>query len=242
MADIKVFSQEEYKIFDKLMQTPGAGPKGWFQMYMHKNPGIIGEPCVDKQNLVVAKGREFVAQKIFETSLIEDGTNRPAMHGYKVSHFGVGGGGASVTGQDITLYGPTLSDNGLYQPISLGDESYLEEPSKYEDTSQSPIINSYRNAVKPIDTHGQIYLEPVAYEDSPNYYTKVKCTCVIPAGEPSQLAAGGSVQISEAGLYFVNQALADTDPDKTNMFAHISFSPKWKEKESTITIFWYVLF
>ena len=47
--------------------------------------------------------------------------------------------------------------------------------------------------------------------------------------------------MSEAGLYFVNEALADGDTNKVHMFAHICFAPKYKELESTLTIFWYIL-
>jgi len=243
--DITVLHNEDYKIFDKLIagvnNKPRSGPVGWVQVYMNDHNLARRTPDHEGSNLIVAKGREFVAQKIFETNIMGDGTTRTDFYNYKVSHFAVGAGGAVVSGQDVTLQGPAIADTALYQPISLGDEIYLEEPSHYSDTTESPVVHTYENAVKPIMTHGDIYLEPVSYEGAPDYYTKVKCTCVVPAGEPSMLAPGASTPINEASLYFVNAALADTDPAKLQMFSHICFPPKWKEKESNLTIFWYIL-
>ena len=80
-----------------------------------------------------------------------------------------------------------------------------------------------------------------------NYTTKkIKNTCIIPAGEPYDLGIGESVKIDEAGLYFVLNSAVDPDNDppiysNPKLFAHICFAPKWKEKESQLTIIWYIL-
>jgi hypothetical protein len=63
----------------------------------------------------------------------------------------------------------------------------------------------------------------------------MKCTCIVPSGEPNALAPGGTTKIDEAGLYFVSASTP-------LLFSHICFAPKWKEKESTLTIQWYILF
>lgn len=235
-----IFSQEEYNIFDKIHGNYTKEdlrkklPRGWVQMYFGN------KKVVDGPNLIVAQGREFVAQKLFEITDTDD-TSRETYYNHKISHFAIGSGGAIVETNDVTLTGPEINDRYLAQPISLGDELYLEEPSHYEDSTEEPIVHSYRNAVKPINTHGNISLQPVEYENSPDCYTKVLCRCVIPDGEPSGLAPGASTPISEAGLYFVNNSLADTDPKKVNLFARICFAPKWKELESDIVIKWYIL-
>lgn len=238
MPNTIISYNEDNKIFDKLETgkiNKRSLPIGWVQVYLNSKKVFEGS------NLIVAKGREFVAQKMFELSTMEDGTTRPNYYNYKITHFAIGSGGSTVNGNDFTLLGPLISDYHLYNPICLGDEIYLEEPSKLEDATESPIVHSYRNSVKPITTDGKIYIEPVSYEGSPDYYTKVKCVCVIPAGEPTPLSPGGAVQISEAGLYFVQPALADTDIEKLHMFAHICFPPKFKEKESRFEIHWYII-
>jgi len=234
---------EDYKIFDKLGREAQRkrGPVGWVKAYMHKNPNQLGEPFYDGPNLILAKGREFVAQKIFQVNVKEDATSRPDYRNHKVSHFAVGSGGASVAGSVVTLSGPEIGDTALYEVISLGNAAYLDEPSAYTASGESPLVHTYTDAVKPITTDGEIYLEPVSYPSSPDYYTKVKCTCVIPAGEPTMIDPAASVEISEAGLYFVDESLADGDSNKVHTFAHICFAPKWKEKESQLTIFWYIL-
>jgi hypothetical protein len=104
---------------------------------------------------------------------------------------------------------------------SLGGVGYLTE-------TDSGVLT----AVKPITTK---YLESVSYlrpDGSLNCaaYTKMKCTCIVSDNEPS-----GTTKIDEAGLYFVSGSTA-------KLFSHICFAPKWKEKESTLTIEWYILF
>ena len=238
MANKVITINEDYKIFDKLLTAkktnPTCGPLGFAKIYLkHKK-------VHEGSNLVVAKGREFVAQKIFNIFSTESNITRPDYTNYKISHFAIGAGGCSITGTDVTLHGPLIGDTGLYKPISLMSGSgYLNEPSLYQDTSTTPLIYSYKNAVKPINS---IYLEEVQYQNSDSYYTKVKCVCNIPVGEPSQMVTGTSVPISEAGLYFVNPALADTDPKKVQLFSHITFPTKFKEKDDgELTIKWYIL-
>ena len=232
MSDSIVISHnEDYKIFDSLINKKKKqiipGPIGWVKVYLNSKKVFEGS------NIIVAQGREFVAQKIFNINNKEDNTLRPDYRNHNLSHFAIGSGGATVSGDSITLNGPEITDTYLSEPISLGDSSYLDEPSNYTATGEDPLVHTYQESVKPITTHGGLFLEPVDYNTS-EYYTKVKCTCVIPAGEPGILDPNASVEISEAGLYSVH----NTD---VKMFAHICFPPKWKEKESSITIYWYIL-
>ena len=230
MSNIVIFEKDDYKIFDKMVaggkKTPQRGPVGWVQVLLNHKKVFEGN------NLVVAQGREFVAQKLFSTSLY-DGGSRPNYTGYNISHFSIGSGGATASGSTYTLLGPYICDVALSQPIQLGNTIYLDEPSNFD---AGDNIHTYHDAVKPIVTDGEILLEPDDYGGGTcTYYTKVKCVCKIPAGEPSGILSGESVQVSEAGLYFV-----DSTPD-VKMFSHICFPPKWKEKESDLTINWYIL-
>jgi hypothetical protein len=230
VLDHNIVLSEEYRIFDKLakmMDHGMRGPIGWVQMFLQTKSGLIYD---EGWNLVVAQGREYVAQRVFN-SYAYSGGSRPNWTSHVISHFAVGSGGSIVSGapSTVTLNGPYICDTGLLAPTSLGIGGYLTEPGG---TSL---------AVKPISaSSGSAYLESVSYSGGSTLcsnYTKMKCTCIIPNGEPSSLAPGGTTKIDEAGLYFVVPAA--TTP---LLFSHICFAPKWKEKESTFTLQWYILF
>jgi len=219
---------EEYKIFDMLehkMRQGARGPLGWVQIFLQTKKGLIYD---EGPNLVVAQGREYVAQRVFN-SYAYSGGSRPDWTSYVLSHFAVGSGGSLVAGSppSVTLNGPYICDTGLITATSLGIGGYLTEPG-------GTVL-----AVKAITaSSGTKYLESVSYTGggtSCSYYTKMKCTCIIPNGEPSSLAPGGTTKIDEAGLYFVSGSTP-------KLFSHICFAPKWKEKESVLTIQWYILF
>jgi len=220
--------KEDYKIFDKLadeMNNGLRGPLGWVQIYLQTKNGLVYD---EGPNLVTAQGREYVAQRLFASNAYSGGS-RPNWTSYVLSHFAVGSGGSVVSGSPptVTLNGPYICDTRLITATSLGVAGYLTEPSG---TSL---------AVKAITASGgSRFLESNSYSGggtSCTYYTKMKCTCIVPNGEPSTLAPGGTTKIDEAGLYFVSGSSA-------LLFSHICFAPKWKEKESTLIIQWYILF
>jgi hypothetical protein len=223
---------EDYKVFDRLahdMHHVARGPLGWVQIYLRTKKGLVfDEGC----NLVSAQGREFVAQKVF--NIPRPGTPLVDLRSYNVSHFAVGQGGSIVTGSppSVTLNGPYICDIHLITSISLGQSDYLTEPS------------GTATAVKNITANGgSLILESASYTGGGllcTSFTKMKCTCIIPSGEPTSLAAGDAVKIDEAGLYFVNNTVNPSI--LPNLFSHICFAPKWKEKESDLTIVWYILF
>jgi hypothetical protein len=224
VADQSVFLKEDYKIFDMLAQKGNhntTGPIGWVQIFLQTRHGLVYD---DGSNLVVAQGREFVAQRVFN-SYAYSGGSRTNWTNYVISHFAVGSGGSVVSGSPsvVTLNGPFVCDTKLLAATSLGGVGYLTE-------TDSGVLT----AVKPITTK---YLESVSYSGSSpcSSYTKMKCTCTVSDTEPTSLAPGGTTKIDEAGLYFVSGSTV-------KLFSHICFAPKWKEKESTLTIEWYILF
>ena len=232
--DQKIILSDEYKIFDQLKkesrQKPKAGPLGWVRAYMQSKNDLTRKLFFEGPNMVVAQGRYFVAQKIFQ---IPDGSVNYT--NYKISHFGIGAGGATVSGDSVSLLGPHICDTTLYKPIGLGRTH--NEPVIFDNSSLSDdlktLYTSY-GALKPINT---ITLVSEEYDDtgrSCDYNTKVKCECIIGPGEPPALTINGYVPISEAGLYFVYR-------DNARMFAHVCFPPKYKELDSTITIDWFIL-
>ena len=163
---------------------------------------------------------------------------------YKISHFAIGSGGADISNKVVTLVGPKIDDRFLYQPITLGNSKYKNEPSEYVGLGEQPLLHSYINAVKPIidvnhrldPDYGALYLESVRYDEPIDYYTKVMFKCVIPPGEPASLPPNTAVEISEAGLYFTDSTVSDIQ-----LFSHICFPPKWMELDSKFIILWYIL-
>ena len=236
------YTQEE--IWDLLEEKAkkNPGPQGFCQMYLD------GRFCDQGSNLVVAGGREYVAQRLF--NVYPAGSSLPDVRDWLVGLFGVGAGGATCNANVIQLQGPTICDTGLYRAISLGNSEYLDDPITYDETDI--LLDPYDiyksvNVVKPVnwEPNGAIELIPVDYGSCTDQYTKVKLTCIVPSGEPSGLPAGGTVPISEAGLYFAEQIAGSpeewSDSVPARMFAHITFAPKWKELESEFRILWYII-
>lgn len=239
------YTQE--KIWDLLKEKAKAnpGPQGFCQFYMD------GQFIDQGSNLVVAGGREYVAQRLFNEVPAGSTLNPSDVREHIVGLFGVGAGGATCNANVVQLQGPTICDTGLYLPISLGVTEYLDDPLGFDETD--PLLDPYDiyksvNAVKPIryEANGDVELIPVDYGACADQYTKVKCTCIVPPGEPgASFPAGGTVPISEAGLFFA-ELLAESPEQWSSsvpaqMFAHITFAPKWKEKESEFRIIWYII-
>ena len=68
MFNDKLIVKEDYKIFDKLaneMNHSARGPLGWVQIYLQTKNGLIFD---EGPNLVTAQGREYVAQRVFNSS------------------------------------------------------------------------------------------------------------------------------------------------------------------------------
>lgn len=215
---------DEYVIWEKLKKLSNYGPCGWVVAIKDK------EILIDEPNLIVGIGREFIAQKIIGSNLTETGYTVDNYQDHQITHFSVGSGGADTSNNVSTILGPNMKDRNIYQPISLGNEQYLDDPSNFID-SVNPELFNYMNSVKPITKK---FLEPIRYDESGSYNAKIKYTCNVPPGEPAGLSPGFSVPINEAGLYFTNGS-------NVNLFSHICFSTKGKELESNFTIYWYIL-
>lgn len=226
MTDKKTFSRmQEYA-----MNHFGSGPIGWVKIFTQKNKNANKKLIYENHNMVVAQGRYFVAQRIFNfTDNVKDYRN------YNISHFAIGGGGATVNGDNVTLLGPNVCDTSLYKPITLN--STHNEPGNFDNSEVADDLKdiyTYVGAVKPISSLELISEEYDDLGTTCAYKTKMKCTCTIDGGEPSTLSSDGYIPISEAGLYMVNGSDAQ-------MFAHVCFAPKYKELDSIMTIEWYIL-
>ena len=212
-----IILEDDQKIFDRLASEKNPFVKGWVRLFLHKNMKEKGKPVDEGNNLVVGKGREFSAQRLFDnnTGSSNDWKN------YIINCFGVGSGGATISDGTPVINDAALDDGGLFTPITLNDSYYTETNS------------GLNGVVKPITTDGTVELMDGGY-GSGTHYSKVKCTCVINNGEPTGLSAGEAQQISEACLYFTNGTT-------NHLFSHICFAPKWVELDSILTIEWFVI-
>jgi len=196
---------------------------------LFENGKLIGE-CLE--NLVVANGRKYVAQRLF-------GTRHPSdapVFDWEISHFGFGSGGATVNSSIVNLVGPEVCDLDMNSPIAFSgnpvNSAHLSSPG---DATRgiSPVLNS----IKSIEPAGRIdiILTPnlsCAYGLTFSY---VRCVCVKSISEPNYLLNDDDyILINESGLYI-------SDRTSTQMFAHICFPPKYVEKKSEFVIEWYIL-
>lgn len=201
--------------------------KGVIRLF--NNGKLIGE-CLE--NLVVANGRKYVAQRLF-------GTRHPSdapVFDWEISHFGIGSGGATVNSSIVNLIGPEVCDLDMNIPTRFsqnpGNAIHLTSPG---DSVRG--ISATPNSIKSIEPAGliDIILTPnltCAYGPTFSY---VRCVCVKAISEPNYLVNDDDyIMINESGLYI-------TDGTSTQMFAHICFPPKYVEKKSEFVIEWYIL-
>jgi hypothetical protein len=132
-----------------------------------------------------------------------------------------------------------VCDEDLYVPLPLasGDNAYLTSPGDVPNgVAATPYVG------KRIEYDGTItVVENTSISCTNAYYTWVKCECLKAIGEPTTIAAGESVRIDEAALYYTNYGDVAPGAETTYTFAHICFAPKWIEKESELLIEWYIL-
>jgi len=192
--------------------------------------GILVDECLE--NLVVANGRKFVAQRLF-------GTRHPSdapVFDWNISHFGIGSGGATISGANVNLIGPEVCDLDLNIPTAQSGSppngQHLPSPG---DSVRG--INSVDYAVKSIEPSGLIDIIisdglDCAYGPTFSY---VRCVCVKSISEPNYLPTDDDyIMINESALYI-------SDDAQTQLFAHICFPPKYVEKKSEFVIEWYIL-
>jgi hypothetical protein len=219
------------EIFRKLRyeRKKQGNPVGWVQLF-EKNKLMY-----ENHNLVVATGREYIAQKA--TSIVEIPSGGIDLRDYDLTHYAFGAGGATTDGLSYTLLGPDVCDQNLELPVSFDIDGFLNEPG--EETGEEDIY-SYVKAVKPIvypsGNNSYEYLIKDYPDEDPtcSHYTQINLTLYKEAGEFDLLDTGAAVPISEAGLYL-------TSGTDALLFARICFPPKFMELEAQYGIEWYIL-
>lgn len=226
---------DDFDQFISKQNRDSVGPKGFVRLIKNNKPITTFMP-----NLVVASGRRFVAQKLFNKKYTTD-TDFFSSGIYAVTHFGIGSGGSLITEGIVTLNGPNMCDEDLITPIPLSDANvnYLTSPGAPNLLPVPTVATPY--VCKRIESDGTItVVQNQSISCTDPWYTWVRCRCIKSVGEPDNILDGESVKIDEACLYYTDYIDTPTDVD-VHTFAHICFAPKWIEKEVELIIEWYIL-
>jgi len=193
---------------------------------------ILDGKIIDEylDNVTVANGRRFVAQKIFQDKHQSDEDYR----NWHISYFGLGQGGAITVGTQVNLLGPQICDKDLYNAIPLSNDntSFLTSPG---DSVKN--ISPVNFVAKPIDDVNFVTAQDIDCSYTTHSY--IRCVCVKSIGQPDYLENDNDyIMINEACLYIAN---TNNISSNTSTFAHICFPPKYVAKKSEFVIEWYVL-
>lgn len=105
------------RLKDEIVSNPGSGLRGEVEIQIrNKDTGKI--ESIQKKNLIVYGGREWLLKKAFASNCIEDSAQLDKLRKSEILWFGVGSGGGEPGNplQCGTTYG---SDTDLYNPVRL---------------------------------------------------------------------------------------------------------------------------
>lgn len=253
---------------DLLKHVFKTGAKGFVKMSTFKKDGSIeidGTP-----NLVLLKGREFLAQKLADIPQSSSVDQRS----YKIRYFGYGRGGAQDgTGTVPNKMGPFDDDVGLYAP------GHFATGSSDADTRFKYINNGKLKNIR--TDNGTITIEKEEHiinkgtvaagtgiststESIVSAFTAIKYTMFImnhefikpstvgavdenpfPFSEAALYAVDMQEVINEDGITYVEEPAGTSTTEKQNPqiipFARFTTSTKWIEEGESLKIEWYIL-
>ncbi len=193
-------------------------PQGYVEIFEQDING--DKQLVGKSNLVLYKGREWLASRAFNL----DNTSIAATNNEFISWFGLGSGG-TMAGDPLVPVPPTNNDTDLTAPImiNLTDTACAD----YQDTGIEETTGYYKH---PFDS---ITFE----EDNANDNAFLVCK-VITTVEAND--ANNSL-LSEAGLFTSESKLGDFE-GPFNIFARITFPTIVKSEDRRLIFVWYIYF
>ena len=191
---------------------------------------LNGNLLAEEENLVVLRGREFLAQKLMQmpSSSGEDLTE------YRLEYFGVGSGG--------TTSGTTPTTNGPYD-----NDIDLTSPAVFSTTGINSSLNNYKyidnGYLKKITSDGSVEIikeDHTINTSSGNVelqrYTSIKFVIKLTETEP----ASKPFRFNEAGLYAVKYVNGVPTGDKL-LFAKFTTLDKYLDTNDGILIEWHIL-
>lgn len=185
-------------------------PKGFVEIYEMLPNG--SKKLIGKPNLVVYDGREWIAQRIFNTN----NSNVTSGPSHFIAWFGLGDGGTPV-GDPLNPTSPSATDTGLNNdiPISSSDSTCADKHDGF---------------------YYKMPLESVEFEqdtNNANQWLICKVTIIVGADY------GNEYNLSEAGLFTApSSAGGETGP--FTLYARITFPSIVKTSSRILTFIWYV--
>lgn len=234
---------------------------------------VVGKPKIydmkgnllaEEDNLVVLKGREYLAQLIAQRAPVSAGNcpNETPINGvatscdytkYKITHFAVGDAGTDGSCPPVAS-GPYDNDINLANPKEL-----FPQPTAVAGLDYLHMDAARQNTLKRIEHDGSIEIVSEEHtinladngEETVQAFTAIRYTMYLNPGESTDDPAGGPNSIpfkfNEAGLYGIEYD-AGGDPvvnaeGAANylLFARFTTLDKYLEESDGIMIEWYVL-
>ena len=245
-----------------------SGAKGFVKTTVFKNDGssnIDGTP-----NLVLLRGREFLAQKLADVPQSSDVDQR----NYRIRYFGYGRGGAQEgTKTSPNKIGPFDDDEGLIAPAHFATgSSDADNRFKY---IQNGMLKNIRTDNGTITIEEEVHTinkgsmtagtsTTQSTEVTVTRFTAIKYTMFIMSHEFIKPSTVGAVDanpypFNEAALYcvdtklvlntdgvtYIEQPAGNTTIEQQNAnyvpFARFTTSTKWIEEGESLKIEWYIL-
>jgi len=193
-------------------------PKGFVEIYETLPDGskkILGKP-----NLVVYDGREWIAQRIFNTI----NSNVTSSPGDFIAWFGLGDGGTPA-GDPLNPTAPSATDTGLNNDIMINASD-----STNADYRLTPTVGYYKQPLESVEFEQDI--------NNSNQYLICKTTIIVGADNGNGYNGNG-YNLSEAGLFAApSSAGGETGP--FTLYARITFPSIVKTSSRILTFIWYV--
>lgn len=189
------------------------GPKGYVEIYEVLDDG--NKKLIGKSNLVTNLGREWVAQRLFNTN----NTNVSSTYSDHINWIGLGDGG-TVDGDPFNPISPTSLDTGLDSEIMIHATD-----STCADYRLIPTVGYYK---MPIDS--------IEFEQDPNNYDSyliVKCTITIGADYAN------GYNLSEIGLY-TSPSNSGGETGPFSLYGKVTFPSITKTSSRILTFIWYI--
>lgn len=247
--NIKINDNERNNIKDKL-QGGGIDPKGRVTIHARDIEGSTNKLWLveDKSNLVVYRGRNWLAQRAFNKDM---NATRAGWKNNYISWFSLGTGGA-VVGNPLTPSSPALANYELSQHIPVGSGSrYVTVGGRdYHQFDDGYPVFVYDNEIPSTEYEnipsGCTHVNP---EDSLSYkcdgFLLGKIRVTVAADEYN----GGTEDtdykdVNEAGLFVSPSNLRSYSFNSTDMqlFARVCFSTIRKSSTRELVFTWYIYF
>ena len=185
-------------------------PQGFVEIYDIQNDG--SKKLVGKSNLVVYQGREYIAERIFNT---ENASTSTTLSQY-ICWFGLGSGGAPI-GDPLNPDAPTSNDTGLDTEVPLNATN-----ATYADFRSG---NYWKH---PLDT---IQFEQDSGNN--NKWLIVKVTTTI------GLDDANGYNLNEAGLFLGSSNIGGF-AGPFHLFSRVTFPTIVKDSSRQLMFIWYI--